>query len=38
MVIYVDIATGYTTITEFVPGITDGETSTGESFNAWDYL
>lgn len=35
---YIDRATGNTTVTELVPGIIDEEQSTGESFNARDYL
>ena len=35
---YVDPATGETYVTEMVPGITDDEQPTGESFNVRDYL
>lgn len=35
---YIDRATGDTSITEFMPGITDEEEPTGESFNIWDYV
>ena len=35
---YIDGATGDTSITEFMPGITDEEEPTGESFNIWDYV
>ena len=35
---YVDPASGETYVTEFVPGITDEEQKTGETFNARDYL
>ena len=35
---YIDRATGNTTVTEFVPGITAEEQPTDESFNARDYL
>ncbi len=35
---YIDRATGETTVTELVPGIIDEEQSTGETFNARDYL
>lgn len=34
---YVDRATGDTYVTEFVPGITDEEQQTDESFNVRDY-
>jgi len=35
---YIDIATGDTTVTEFVKGITPEEAATGESFNIKDYI
>ncbi len=35
---YIDPASGETYVTEFVPGITDEEQKTGETFNAKDYL
>lgn len=35
---YIDRITGNTYVAEFVPGITDEEQQTGESFNARDYL
>ncbi len=35
---YIDRATGDTGITEFMPGITEVEEPTGESFNIWDYV
>ena len=35
---YVDPASGETYVTEFVPGITDEEQKTGETFNARNYL
>ena len=35
---YIDPASGDTYVTEFVPGITDAEEKTDESFNARDYL
>ena len=35
---YIDLASGDTYVTEFVPGITDAEEKTDESFNARDYL
>ena len=35
---YVDAKTGETYVTEFVPGITDEEQRTGETFNIRDYL
>ncbi len=35
---YIERATGHTEVTELVPGIIDEETSTGESFNIWNYI
>ena len=35
---YIERATGHTEVTELVPGIIDEETSTGESFNIWNYV
>ena len=35
---YIDPVSGDTNVTEFVPGVTDEETPTDESLNAWDYL
>ena len=35
---HIDRVTGDVYVTEFVPGITDGEEPTDESFNARDYL
>ena len=35
---YIDPVSGETTVTEFVPGVTDEEQRTDESLNAWDYL
>lgn len=35
---YIDRSTGMTTITEFVPGITDEEEPTGESINVREYM
>ncbi len=35
---YVNPVTGETYVTEFVPGVMDEEQSTGETFNARDYL
>ena len=34
---YVDPTSGDTYVTEFVPGITDEEQKTGETFNIRDY-
>ena len=35
---YIDRNTGDASITEFVPGITEEETPTGEGMNIWDYI
>ena len=35
---YIDPVSGYTYVTEFVPGITEGEQRTDEQINVWDYL
>ena len=35
---YVNPNSGKTSVTEFVPGITDQEQRTDETLNAWDYL
>ena len=35
---YIDRATGETTVTEFVPGITAQEQSTDETLNLWEYV
>lgn len=35
---YMDRVTGNTRVTEFVPGVSSGETQTDESFNARNYL
>ena len=35
---YIDPVSGDTYVTEFVPGITDGEQQTDESLNVWDYI
>ena len=35
---YIERATGYTYVTEFVPGVTQEEQRTEESFNIWDQV
>ena len=35
---YIDPVSGDTRVTEFVPGITDEEEETGETFNVRDYM
>ena len=35
---YIERATGYTYVTEFVPGVTPEEQRTEESFNIWDQV
>ena len=35
---HIDPASGETTVTELVPGVTDEEQRTEESLNVWDYL